>query len=81
MLAMALFLKRYSSDRGNQATIRDAESRWLERNKKHLPRDDRSPRTILTNYCAELNFTEDSVDGELDWGYLATSSSDCDFFE
>lgn len=81
MLAMALFLKRYASDRGNQATIRDAETRWKERNKKHLPRDDRSPRTILANYCTELNFTEDSIDDELDWGFLSTSASDCDFVE
>ena len=38
--------------------------------KKYLPRDDRSPRLILANYCAEMNFTEDQVDRELDWEYL-----------
>jgi hypothetical protein len=75
MLAMALFLKRYSSDRGNADAIRAAEARWIERNKKFLPRDDRTPRTILANYCSELNFQEDAVDAELDWDYLETHSA------
>ncbi len=75
MLAMALFLKRYASDRNNQDTICDAELHWKERNKKFLPRDDRSPRTILANYCSELNFTKDTVDDELDWDFLASPSS------
>jgi hypothetical protein len=75
MLAMALFLKRYSSDRGNADSIRAAEARWIERNKKFLPRDDRTPRTILANYCSELNFQEDAVDAELDWDYLETHSA------
>lgn len=75
MLGMALFVKRYFSDRSNQDSIREAEARWTERNKKFLPRDDRTPRTILANYCAELNFHEDTVDAELDWDFLATASA------
>ena len=70
MLAMALFLQRYCKDRSHAETIRQNEHRWVERNKKYLPRDDRSPRLILANYCAEMNFTEDQVDNELDWDYL-----------
>lgn len=70
MLGMALFLQRYSGNRSNQDTIREAEARWVERNKRHLPRDDRTPRTILANYCAEMNFTEDKIDSELDWDFL-----------
>ena len=27
-------------------------------------------RTILANYCSELQFGEDKVDAELDWPYL-----------
>ncbi len=75
MLGMALFVKRYSSDRSNQESIREAEARWKERNKQFLPRDDRTPRTILANYCAELDFHEDTVDAELDWEFLATESA------
>ena len=70
MLAMALFLQRYCQDRTHAETIRQNEARWVERNKKFLPRDDRSPRLILANYCAEMNFTEDQVDNELDWEFL-----------
>ena len=76
MLAMALFLKRYSLDRANQESIRAAESRWMERNKRFLPRDDRTPRTILANYCSELNFHDDKVDAELDWQYMSAPTSD-----
>lgn len=71
MLAMALFLQRYSQDRANSTTMKEAEERWVQRNKKFLPRDSRSPHTILANYCAEMEFTEDQVDMELDWDYLA----------
>ncbi len=78
MLAMALFLNRYSSDRTNQESIRAAEARWKERNKKFLPRDDRTPRTVLANYCSELNFLEDTVDAELDWSYLESHPTEAD---
>ncbi len=71
MLAMALFLQRYCKNRDNNDKLREAELRWIERNKPHLPRDDRTPRTILANYCAEMQFTEDHVDAELDWDFLS----------
>jgi hypothetical protein len=76
MLGMALFLKRYSADRNNSASIQAAEARWMERNKKFLPCNDHTPQTILANYCAEMRFTDDVVDNELDWEYLAMSSED-----
>ena len=83
MLAMALFLQRYSRDRSNAATIKEAEERWVQRNKKFLPRDNRSPHTILANYCAELEFTADQVDEELDWDFLVdpnpNDGDDADF--
>ena len=71
MLGMALFLQRYCRNRANANSIKESELRWVERNKKFLPRDDRTPRTVLANYCAELQFTEDQVDSELDWGFLS----------
>jgi hypothetical protein len=77
MLAMALYLQRYSRDRNNAATIKEAEERWLTRNKPFLPQDSRTPRTILANYCSELQFAEDKVDAELDWAYMV----DDDFVE
>ena len=74
MLGMALFLTHYTHSPDNSNTVQEVEQRWIERNKKHLPRDDRTPRTILANYCAEMQFTEDQVDSELDWAYLQDSS-------
>ena len=70
MLAMAIFVNRYSRNRDNATALRDIEARWVERNKPHLPRDERTPRTILANYCAEMEFSEEQVDYELDWDYL-----------
>ena len=70
MLGMALFLTRYTRTGDNASTVKEAEQRWIDRNKKRLPHDDRTPRTILTNYCAEMQFTEEQVDNELDWTYL-----------
>lgn len=76
MLAMSLLLQRYSRDRNNAAIIQEAEERWVQRNKKFLPRDNRTPRTILANYCAELEFSEDLVDSELDWDHLYDPTED-----
>ena len=42
---------------------------WTQQ--KFLPRDDRTPRTVLANYCAELQFTKDKVDSELDCDFLS----------
>ena len=79
MLAMALFLQRYCKDRANQDTIDASEARWVERNKRFLPRDDRTPRTVLANYCAELQFSEDTVDAELDWPFLHDNNTPIEF--
>ena len=70
MLAMALYLQRYCKDKSHAEAIRQNEHRWVERNKRYLPRDDRTPRLILANYCAEFEFTEDMVDMEMDWDFL-----------
>ncbi len=77
MLAMAIFLQRHSRNRSNAEVLKEAEERWLTRNKPFLPRDDCTPRTILANYCEELQFPSDQVDNELDWDYL----HDPDFLE
>jgi hypothetical protein len=54
--------------------IATTENRWMERNKPFLPRDSRSPGTILANYCAEMGFEDTQVEDELDWDYLAVNS-------
>ena len=69
-LAMTLFMQRYSRNKDNSEKLKELEKHWVERNKPFLPRDDRSPRTVLANYCAELQFSEDTVDAELDWLFL-----------
>ena len=76
MLGMAIWLLRYFKDKSNSDTMQAVETRWVERNKKFLPRDDRSPRTILANYCAEMDFTENMVDSELDWDFLSATADE-----
>ena len=76
MLAMAIWLLRYFKDKSNSGTMRAVETRWVDRNKKFLPRDDRTPRTILANYCAEMEFTEDKIDSELDWDFLSAMADE-----
>ena len=81
MLAMALFIQRYARNRSNADLMKALEAHWVERNKPFLPRDDRSPRTILATYCAEFEFTEDMVDMEMDWDFLHDPSAveeDCE---
>ena len=74
MLAMALFLRRYCRDRNNQETITASEACWVEHNNKFLPKDNRTPHTVLANYCLELQFMEDTMDNELDWTSSMTQS-------
>ena len=75
MLAMALFIQRYARNRSNAELMKALEAQWVERNKPFLPRDDRSPRTILANYCAEFEYGEDKVDSEMDWDFLHDPSA------
>ena len=71
MLAMALFIQRYARNRSNAELKKALEANWVERkNKPFLPRDDRTPRTIWANYCAEFEFGEGKVDREMDWDFL-----------
>ena len=67
---MALFIQRYARNWSNAELKKALEANRVERNKPFLPRDDRTPRTILANYCAEFEFGEDKVDREMDWDLL-----------
>ena len=67
---MALFMQRYSGNKENSEKLKELEKRWVERNKPFLPNDTRHPHTILANYRTEMAFSEDHVDGELDWDFL-----------
>ena len=76
MLAMAIWLLWYFKDKSNAGTMQAVETRWVDRNKKFLPCNDRTTRTILGNYCTEMEFTEDKVDAELDWDFLSASANE-----
>jgi hypothetical protein len=77
MLAMAVFLKKYSAVKTNSRAIQDAEHAWMEKNKKWIP-PNTAPRTLLTRYCDLVHLPVDQVDEELDWDLLCSSLDDSD---
>ena len=77
MLAMAVFLRKYSAVKSNSRAILDAEQAWMEKNKKWLP-SNTAPRTLLTRYCDLMQLPVDQVDEELDWDLLCSSLDDSD---
>ena len=75
MLAMAVFLRKYSAIKSNSRAIQDAEQAWMEKNKKWIP-SNTAPRTLLTRYCDLVQLPVDQVDEELDWDLLCSSLDD-----
>ena len=75
MLAMAVFLRKYSADKSNSRAIQDAEQAWMDKNKKWIP-STTAPRTLLTRYCDLVQLPVDQVDEELDWDLLCSSLDD-----
>ena len=50
MLGMAVYLKKYATDRTNNRVIWDAEQAWVEKNKKWVT-SKVPPSKILIRYC------------------------------
>ena len=67
MLAIALFIDRYTKQ-DLSATDKDAlEQQWLKRWKEKLGMPARTPRQIMRTYCDTQNITEDLLDQAMDW--------------
>ena len=75
MLAMAIFLRKYSANKSNTRAIQEAEQAWMEKNKKWIS-STAAPRTLLTRYCDMVQLPVDQVDEELDWDLLCSSLDD-----
>lgn len=77
MLAMAVFLRKYSAIKTHSRAIQEAEQAWMEKNKKWLPSDN-AARKLLARYCDQVQLPLDQVDDELDWDLLCSSLDDLD---
>jgi hypothetical protein len=67
MLAVALFVDRYTKADLSAADRSDIEQRWLSCWKEELRRPARMPRQVMRTYCETYNISEDNVDQAMDW--------------
>ena len=67
MLALGLFISRYTKE-DLTAADRDAiEQQWLKRWKDKLGMPARTPRQVMRTFCDSNNITEDFLDQAMDW--------------
>ncbi len=67
MIAIALFIDRYTK-RELSASDKDAlEQQWLKRWKEKLGMPARTPRQIMRTFCDAQNITEELLDQGMDW--------------
>ncbi len=67
MLAVALFVNRYTKAYLSAADRSDIKQRWLSRWKEELRRPARTPRQVMRTYCETYNISEEDVDQAMDW--------------
>ena len=67
MLAMALFLERYTTKNLFNADQTSIETKWLGRWKEKLGHPARTHRQVMHTYCKLTNTTPDSLDLAMDW--------------
>jgi hypothetical protein len=67
MLAVALFVDRYTKANLSAADCSDMEQRWLSHWKEELCCHARTPRQVMRTYCETYNISEDNVDQAKDW--------------
>ena len=52
------------------AEVKAAQERWLERNKKWLDGDHRTPRKIAMTYCHDIGYDVNKLTDEIDWDFF-----------
>jgi hypothetical protein len=73
MLAIALFIDRFTKN-DLTATDKDRlEQQWLARWKDKLGMPARTPRQVMRTYCDLNNITEDFLAEAMDWDCWPTS--------
>jgi hypothetical protein len=67
MLAIALFIDRYTNKDMSKTDKTDIEHRWLVRWKDKLGMPARTPRQVMRTYCNLYNITPKFLDHAMDW--------------
>ncbi len=67
MLAIALFIDRYTKQNLNSADKDRLEQQWLTRWKDKLGMPARTPSQVMRTYCDFNNITVDFLDKAMDW--------------
>jgi hypothetical protein len=67
MLAVALFVDRYTKADLSAADRSDIEQNWLSHWKEKLRHPARTPRQVMRTYCKTYNISKDDVDQAMDW--------------
>jgi hypothetical protein len=67
MLAITLFLDRYTKQELSATNKDNIEQQWLTRWKDKLGMLAHTPRQIMRTYCDANNITEDFLDQAMDW--------------
>jgi hypothetical protein len=67
MLAIALFIDRYTNKDMSKTDKTDIEHRWLARWKDKLGMPTRTPRQVMRTYCNSYNITPEFLDHAMDW--------------
>ena len=67
MLAIALFIDRYTKQDLNPSDKDRLEQQWLTRWKDKLGMPARTPRQVMRTYCDINNITEDFLAEAMDW--------------
>ena len=58
--------------------VKLAQERWLERNKKWLDGDHRTPRKVAMAYCHDIGFDVHKLVDEIDWAFFEGVEYDSD---
>ena len=50
--------------------VKVAQDYWLERNKKWLSSDHRTPRKVAITYCHNIGYDVNKLAGKIDWAFF-----------
>jgi hypothetical protein len=67
MLAIALYLERYTKKELSDVDRSKIKQQWLGKWEEKLGRPACTPRQIMQTYCENFNVTPDAVDTAMDW--------------
>jgi hypothetical protein len=67
MLAMALFVAKYTKQSLSNEDRRKIETDWLGMWKDKLAQPQRLPSQVMKAYCSDMDITSDHLDRAMDW--------------